>query len=597
VLLHAKSPTMDFWNLRQSSSLLQAEAAWLGAHLGAEAGHRGMAQPRDADTSDANPRRRVLGHSQACKQCSKSKIKCDGERPCSRCLQREMADECEDQEGVVPHAQTPPVAGAQSSQAPVASNITDTSAGSKPRPKQLKHAQACVQCSRSKVRCDGGRPCGRCVQRGLWDVCRSRQAASDGRVALVGAGGEGEWTPHSVGETTPQSHGLEGLKLRGIGLGINGISSAGAAIPQQSAVVGLMSQGSATLTRDDSAAAGWGVDSGARAAAGGFRPFSLLLPQQHLDAGGNTGQTSALPLLRGATYQPLSQTLSGMDSGVLATPALPRIDSLLEPVLQPMRSPYGTTQAPLAWTPGSDRKLGLLSPGTSSSNLGLLSPGTSSSNLGLLSLGNSTSSLGSISDIFPNLPKVRSTADAPPTPGIPGLHSLGSSSSSLASFKSLFSVADSPPNLGFCNLGNSSSSLQSGGMGVVGANTVCARQQGGALPVPMHGRRFDLGSHSEPSQLRAWATLVDKSSLLGGAPPDQSRGAEQGSRRYVATSDLYSDSGEDDADASGAAASASDSGPLFAEVDVTFLVKRRCRLSFADPCRDVAVGRALMAAG
>jgi len=61
---------------------------------------------------------------------------------------------------------------------------------------------------------------------------------------------------------------------------------------------------------------------------------------------------------------------------VLATPALPRIDSLLEPVLQPMRSPCGTTQAPLAWTPGSDRKLGLLSPGTSSSNLG---PGTFSS--------------------------------------------------------------------------------------------------------------------------------------------------------------------------------------------------------------------------
>jgi len=627
----------------------QAEAAWFGAQMAAlragstaglvapvaETGRWEMAQPRYAEASKSKSRRNVLGHSLACTRCSKSKMKCDGARPCSRCMQRGVADKCEDQEGVLPHAPTPPVAGAKSSQVPVASDIIDTPAGSRPK-KQLKHAQACVHCSRSKVRCDGGRPCGRCVQRGLSDVCsRSREAASDGGAARMGAGDARERAPHVVGDRTPQNEGLEGLKLRGNGLGINGLSPAGAAVPQQSAVVGVLSQGSSTFARDASAAAGWGGgESGAGVAGGGLRLLSLPLSQQHLGAGGNASRTSALPLLSGEEHPPFSQTLLGMDSGVLpATLVPPRMDSLLEPCLQPMRSPFGTSQAPLARTPGSDRNLGLLSPGSSSSNLGLLSlgnstsnlgllspgnstsnlgllsPGNSTSNLGLLSLGNSTSnlgllslgnsanSLGSISDILPNFPKVRSAADALPSPGITGVYSLGSSSSSLASCSGLFSVADLPPNQGRCSLGNSSSRLEGGGMGVVGAKPVCARQQGGALPVPTHGRSFDTGSRSEPSQLKTRATLVETSSFLGGASPDQSRGAEQGSRRCVATSDLYSDNGKDDADASGAAASASDSGPLIGEVDVTLPVERRCRLSLATSCRDVAVGRALVAAG
>jgi len=497
-------------------------AAWFRAP-GAETGRREMAQPGDAEASNTKPRRKVLGHSLACARCAKSKIKCDGARPCSRCMQRGMANECEDQEGVLSHTQTPPAAaGAKSSQAPGASNIIDDDVGSKPRPKPLKHAQACVHCSRSKVRCDGGRPCGRCVRRGLSDACRSRQAASDDGVALVRAVGEGD--------ATPRSEGLEGcLKLRASGLGISRLSSAGAAIPQQSASVGLLPQGSATVARDDSAAA--------------------------------------------------------MDGGVL--PATPRMDSLLKPVLQPMQSPFGTTQAPLARTPGSERSLGLFSPGNSS-------------NLGLYSLGNSSSSLGSVSDLFLNSPKVRCSAwgahvpaGAPPTPSIPNLYSLGSSSS-LASFSGDFSVADSAPNLGLCSLGSSSRSLEGSGMGGVGAKPV---QGGGALPVLIHERSFDMGSHSEPSQLWPSATLVNKNSLLGGASLDQCRGAEQGSHRCIATSDLYSDRGKDDADATGSAALGSDSGPLIVEVDVTFPVKRRCRLSLVSSCRDAVIRLAGVSAG
>ena len=562
------------------AALRPGSAAGLGVP-GAEAGRLGMAQAGYTEASDAKPRRRVLGHFLACSRCSKSKIKCDGARPCSRCMQRGLADECENQGGVPP--------------------------GSKPRRRdQSKYAQACVQCSRRKVRCDGGWPCGRCVQRGLSDVCRSRQATSDGGVALVGGGGEGEWAPHSIGETKTQNEWLGGLKLRANGLGINGLSSAGAAIPQQSAVVGLLSQGSATFARDASAAAGWGgMESGAGVAGGGLRLLSQPLPQQHLGTGDNAGRTSALPLLRGENHQPLSQTLLGMDSGVLPATLSPLRMGSLEPAVQPMQSPFGTTQAPLARTPGSDRNLGLFSSGNSTSNLGLVSLGSSSSNLGLVSLGSSTSSLGSVSDPFLNSLKVRCStwgahvpADAPPTLGIPNLYSLGSSSSLFsASFSSLFSAADSVPNLGLCSLGNSGSSLEGGGMGGVGAKAVCTRQEVGALPVPIHEPSFDRGSHSEPSQLSTWATLVGKKALVGCASPDQSRVAEQCSRRCAAMSDLYSDSGKDVADASGAAASASDSGPLIGEVDVTLPVERRCRLSLATPCRDVEVGCALVAAG
>jgi len=452
----------------------------------------------------------------------------------------------------------------------VASDIIDTPAGSKPRTKPLKHAQACVHCSRSKVRCDGGRPCGRCVKRGLSDACRRRQSTSDCGVALVGAGGEEERNPHKLRKRALQSEWQDDFQLRANGLGINGLSSAGAAIPQQSAVVGLLSQGSATFARDESAAAGWsGVESGAGVAGGGLRlpSLPLPLPQQHLGAGGNAGRTSALPLLWGEKHLPLSQTLLGMDSGVLpATLAPPRMGLFQEPVLQPIRSPFETSQAPLA----SDRNLGLFSPGNSSSNR------------------------GAISDFLSNSPKVRSTADAPPTPCIPSLFGLGSSSSSLASCSSLFSVADAPSNLGLCSRGNSSSRLEGGGMGVAGAQPVCAHQEGSALPVPMNGRRFDMGSHSEPSQLRPWATLVEKSSLL--ASLDQSQGAGQGSRRCIAVSDLYSDSdsdsGKNDADASAADASAADargadasapgSGALIVEVAALFFSYCRSRRHF--PC-------------
>ena len=43
--------------------------------------------------------RRILKRSRACIQCRQAKVKCDGEMPCSRCVQRRKGDACRLQDG------------------------------------------------------------------------------------------------------------------------------------------------------------------------------------------------------------------------------------------------------------------------------------------------------------------------------------------------------------------------------------------------------------------------------------------------------------------------------------------------------------------
>jgi len=45
-----------------------------------------------------------------------------------------------------------------------------------PKRRIIKHGLACVQCNRSKVKCDGDRPCARCMIRGIAEACSSRAA-------------------------------------------------------------------------------------------------------------------------------------------------------------------------------------------------------------------------------------------------------------------------------------------------------------------------------------------------------------------------------------------------------------------------------------
>ena len=43
--------------------------------------------------------RSILKRSRACTQCRQAKVKCDGEMPCSRCVQRRKGDQCRSQDG------------------------------------------------------------------------------------------------------------------------------------------------------------------------------------------------------------------------------------------------------------------------------------------------------------------------------------------------------------------------------------------------------------------------------------------------------------------------------------------------------------------
>lgn len=74
----------------------------------------------------------------ACTACATSKTRCDGERPCGRCVQRDMAAYCIDR--------------------PVHSM--------RPRERfRLPPGIACTPCKKSKVACAAVRPCPRCCQR------------------------------------------------------------------------------------------------------------------------------------------------------------------------------------------------------------------------------------------------------------------------------------------------------------------------------------------------------------------------------------------------------------------------------------------------
>jgi hypothetical protein len=104
--------------------------------------------------SGANQRRKILKHSQACLPCARSKLRCDGSRPCARCMQRGAADECRNQARGMPPSSASPTEQA--------SRTAIEHSGAKPGgAKILKHSQACLQCRSKKVRCDGERPCRR----------------------------------------------------------------------------------------------------------------------------------------------------------------------------------------------------------------------------------------------------------------------------------------------------------------------------------------------------------------------------------------------------------------------------------------------------
>lgn len=79
----------------------------------------------------------------ACSACACRKLRCDGVRPCSRCVNLQIADSCQDRK---------------------------VSAGCR-RPRRRLQAPACSACSYSKVACSAERPCPRCIRLGLAHSC------------------------------------------------------------------------------------------------------------------------------------------------------------------------------------------------------------------------------------------------------------------------------------------------------------------------------------------------------------------------------------------------------------------------------------------
>jgi hypothetical protein len=161
----------------------------------------------------------------ACQLCRSAKVKCDGHRPCARCVQRGTGDECTSENfsqkpGRLLHAAAaaaafPPaqayyqLAGAPGPyHSPRASSSGRTLSSQppplhasmglpqnalvvekKPRTNAVKVVvRACVQCNRGKVRCDGDRPCRICLLRGYGDVCSDRQENQNGSHARTSQG-------------------------------------------------------------------------------------------------------------------------------------------------------------------------------------------------------------------------------------------------------------------------------------------------------------------------------------------------------------------------------------------------------------------------
>ena len=89
-----------------------------------------------------NERRRVRV---ACTTCAGKKLRCDGQRPCGRCVNLQIGDSCEDR--------------------PINHNGQ--------RPRRRLQTKACNACAFSKVACSLVRPCSRCVRLGRASLCRT----------------------------------------------------------------------------------------------------------------------------------------------------------------------------------------------------------------------------------------------------------------------------------------------------------------------------------------------------------------------------------------------------------------------------------------
>lgn len=154
---------------------------------------------RKAEDEGVAPKKRARVQ-QACTDCRKWRVKCDGARPCKSCIGRKI--ECiyntADAESV-----TPDVAGPSKSAAkPFVSNVepsglkesTATATTRTPASKSAAghplRGPACSKCREKKTKCDRRKPCTICKQRG-WDCVYESPNAKAEFKESGGSGGSG----------------------------------------------------------------------------------------------------------------------------------------------------------------------------------------------------------------------------------------------------------------------------------------------------------------------------------------------------------------------------------------------------------------------
>jgi hypothetical protein len=105
--------------------------------------------------------------SPTCSECLRLKARCDGQRPCGYCVQR----------GLPPHHCQDPRPTAAESATPSPSSAAS----------MASVHRTCIECARLKTRCDGHRPCGYCLHRGVPPhLCVDRESrSSEGAAASM----------------------------------------------------------------------------------------------------------------------------------------------------------------------------------------------------------------------------------------------------------------------------------------------------------------------------------------------------------------------------------------------------------------------------
>jgi hypothetical protein len=123
-------------------------------------------------TRAARRPRTVPSTSKACSACRQAKAKCDEARPCTRCIRISSK-----LDGLAP----------ATAETALTTCVLEAlvHAAPKDRPCRTVVSQACAACRRSKVKCDEGRPCSRCIKyswRLSTDACvRSRDPSVPSR--------------------------------------------------------------------------------------------------------------------------------------------------------------------------------------------------------------------------------------------------------------------------------------------------------------------------------------------------------------------------------------------------------------------------------